>query len=123
MHEFDYYVYMVRCCDGKLYIGITNDITRRIFEHNEGNNPKSYTYSRRPVELVYSAHFNDVHEAISWEKCMKRWSRKKKEALIRGDSKELHELAKNMYRVRIDGMVRRAHHDINSLCHPEPDEG
>jgi len=80
MHE--YFVYILRCRDGSYYTGVTNDDERRLTEHGEGLDPSSYTHSRRPVKLVYLADFQDINEAISWEKKVKRWSRKKKEALI-----------------------------------------
>ena len=56
----NYHVYMVRCADGSYYIGMTNDCQRRVDEHRNGIDPKCYTYSRRPVELVYTALFTDV---------------------------------------------------------------
>jgi putative endonuclease len=88
MHE--YWVYILQCRDGSYYVGVTNDVHRREWEHNQGLEGKAYTNSRRPVKLVYTAFFSDVHEAIAWEKHIKRWSRKKKEALIRGDENSLH---------------------------------
>jgi len=63
-----YFVYIVRCSDGSYYTGITNDCQRRIYEHNNSEDKKSYTYKRRPVELIYSSEFGDVNEAIAWEK-------------------------------------------------------
>jgi len=61
---------------------VTNDYANRVVQHNEGCDPKSYTFRRRPVQLIYAVHFEDVHEAIAWEKILKKWSRKKKEAVI-----------------------------------------
>lgn len=88
---------MVECADGKLYIGVTNDVARRISEHNLGTHKSAYTYKRRPVHLVYTVEFNDVYDAISWEKHIKRWSNNKKKALIRGDETalKLQALCKN----------------------------
>jgi putative endonuclease len=83
-------VYIVQCSDGSYYTGVTNDVTRRIDEHNHGIDSTSYTFSRRPVALVYSSSFEDYMEAIAWEKHIKRWNRKKKEALMRGDENSLH---------------------------------
>lgn len=91
MHE--YYVYILRCSDGSYYTGVTNDDERRLTEHGDGLDPSSYTHSRRPVKLVYLADFQDINEAISWEKKVKRWSRKKKEALIRREYETLPSLA------------------------------
>jgi len=110
----DFYVYIVKCNDGSLYTGVTNDYANRVMQRNRGLDPKSYTFRRRPVTLVYVVHFEDVHEAISWEKHIKRWSRKKKEALIIDDEELLKKLAENAYTKRIRLcrlMVRRAHHD------------
>lgn len=80
-----YFVYILRCCDGSLYTGITNDVERRLAEHNAGLNPDSYTYSRRPVELRYIQEFTEPVQAIAFEKQIKRWSRAKKEALMKDD--------------------------------------
>jgi putative endonuclease len=80
-----YYVYMLECSDGSFYIGITNDLERRVGEHNAGWDSKSYTHERRPVVLAYSEHFANVDQAIRWEKQIKKWSRLKKMALARGD--------------------------------------
>jgi putative endonuclease len=81
----NYYVYMVFCSDGSYYIGMTNDVESRIAQHNFGVDPNSYTFSRRPVLLVYSSSFSEVTEAIACEKQLKGWSRRKKAALARGD--------------------------------------
>ena len=79
------YVYIVRCSDNSYYTGVTNDPDWRVQEHNEGRDIKAYTYKRRPVELVFHEMFQDPDQAIEFEKQLKGWSRKKKEALIRGD--------------------------------------
>jgi putative endonuclease len=91
----NYYVYIVECSDKSYYTGITNDLERRIEEHNLGNNTSSYTFKRRPVVLKYYAHFFDVNQAIVWEKKIKGWSRKKKEALFVEDWDQIKELAKS----------------------------
>ena len=97
MESRSYYTYIVRCSDGTYYTGVTNSYERRVLEHNEGKNPKSYTFSRRPVTLVYAAEFTDIYEAIECEKMLKGWSRKKKEALMNGDQKALQFLSKRKY--------------------------
>ena len=89
-----YYVYIVKCSDGSYYTGVTNNLQRRISEHDAGIDIECYTFKRRPVELVYSAYFFDVRYAIDREKQIKRWSRKKKEALIAENITSLHEHAK-----------------------------
>ena len=87
------YVYMLRCSDDLYYVGVTNNINRRIEEHNEGTNPNAFTFNRRPVELVYWQDFSDYKQAIDWETQLKKWSRKKKEALIAEDWERVKELA------------------------------
>lgn len=88
-----YYVYIVRCRDDTYYTGVTNDLNRRIDEHNAGLNPKQYTYKRRPVVLVFHQYFSNPNEAIRAEKQIKGWRRDKKEALISGDYVLLVELS------------------------------
>ena len=77
-----YYVYLLRCSDKSIYTGITSNLEKRVLEHSEGKHPKSYTYSRRPLELVYFQEFTCPDHAIEFEKKIKKWSRLKKEALI-----------------------------------------
>ena len=91
----DYYIYIVQCSDGFYYTGITNDVERRILEHNEGIDENCFTYKRRPVVLKHYEHFLDVHQAIAREKQLKGWSRKKKEALFKEDYELLKELSKS----------------------------
>ncbi|PBQ33548.1 hypothetical protein CNR22_17790 [Sphingobacteriaceae bacterium] len=87
------YVYILKCSDHSYYTGVTNNPERRLIEHNTGFNKDSYTYSRRPVEMLYLERFTDYNLAISWEKRIKDWSRKKKEALINGYWDELRKAA------------------------------
>jgi len=93
-----YFVYMIFCRDGSYYVGVTNDVERRVWEHNEGLDDESYTYSRRPVVLAYSTSFDNIGAAIDWEKKLKRWSHRKKSALARGDWKMIGKLAKGRHR-------------------------
>lgn len=88
------YVYIVKCNDGSYYTGITNNIEKRLIQHNEGLNTESYTHSRRPVNLVFYELFTDYNLAIEWETRVKKWSVKKKEALINSDWKKLIEESK-----------------------------
>lgn len=87
-----FWVYILKCSDGSYYTGSTNNLERRINEHNF-KKYKGYTSSRLPVELVYSQKFDNPNEAISAERQIKGWSRKKKEALIKGDFDELVRLS------------------------------
>ena len=90
-----YYVYIIECSDKSYYTGVTNNLERRLAEHNEGYSPTSYTFKRRPVILKYSQQFHDVMQAIEFEKQVKGWSRKKKEALFNEEWNELKRLSKN----------------------------
>jgi putative endonuclease len=72
----------LECSDKSYYTGITNDPIRRLEEHNSGVNKNSYTSSRLPVRMIYLEKFSDYNLAINWEKRIKNWSRKKKQALI-----------------------------------------
>jgi predicted GIY-YIG superfamily endonuclease len=88
------YVYIVRCRDGRYYVGSTRDsLDRRISEHNSGHYG-GYTSSRLPVELVYHEFFDRITDAIAAERKLKGWSRAKKEALIKGDFERLKKLSK-----------------------------
>ena len=84
-------VYMLQCADGSYYVGVTNNVEARLYQHNAGE-ADSYTWHRRPVTLVWSER-TDAESAIAMEKRIKGWSRAKKEALIRGDWHEIARLA------------------------------
>lgn len=81
--------------DRSYYIGVCNDLERRLWEHNTGYDKTSYTCERRPVELKYFETFTDVIQAIAREKQLKGWSRKKKQALIAENFEKLKVLAKS----------------------------
>jgi putative endonuclease len=87
------YVYILECSDDTLYVGVTNDVGRRFIEHQSGVQEDSYTFSRRPLKLVYCKQFRSPMKAIDYEKQLKGWSKAKKTALINGGFKSLHELA------------------------------
>jgi putative endonuclease len=89
-----YFVYILLCNDGSYYTGVTNNLERRLYEHESGLDPKSYTFSRRPLKLVFSEYFVDINQAIALEKQVKGWNRKKKEAIIQGRWDLLPELSK-----------------------------
>jgi putative endonuclease len=88
------HVYMLRCADGRYYVGSARlGLERRLAEHNSGAYG-GYTSKRRPVVLVWSEHFLNITDAIAVERQIKGWSRSKKEALIRGDYELIRMLAK-----------------------------
>ena len=75
------YTYIVKCNDGTLYTGWTNNLEKRIKDHNDGKGAK-YTKARLPVELVYYETFETKEEAMSREYAIKRLSRREKKELI-----------------------------------------
>jgi putative endonuclease len=78
-----WHVYMVRCSDGTLYTGITNDLEKRIKAHNSGKDGARYTRSRRPVTLVYSEQVESKSAAARLEYQIKRLERTEKKKLIK----------------------------------------
>ncbi|PRD45106.1 hypothetical protein C5748_02460 [Phyllobacterium phragmitis] len=91
-------VYILRCLDGSYYTGITKQpVEARVWEHNNLPDEKSYTWNRRPVELVFSETYDLVKDAIAREKQIKGWSRRKKEALIALDYEGLPELSRRSH--------------------------
>ncbi|OYV63169.1 MAG: hypothetical protein B7X03_02915 [Parcubacteria group bacterium 21-58-10] len=77
-----YFVYILECRDGSLYVGCTNDLKRRIREHNTSKHGAHYTKIRRPVVLTYSETFQNLKEARAREAALKRLTRAKKLILI-----------------------------------------
>ena len=95
-----FWVYILRCADGSYYTGHTDNLENRIAQHHQGYFPTCYTYKRRPLELVFSQPFTTRAEALASEQQIKGWSRKKKEAMMRGDWAEVSRLAKSTNSVR-----------------------
>ena len=91
------YVYIIECCDGTYYVGVTSNLDKRFEEHQSGKHPESYTYKRRPLKLVFYATFTDIQLAIEKEKQIKKWSKAKKRALIEGRYDDLINLAKKKF--------------------------
>lgn len=87
------WLYILKCSDHSYYTGTTKDLVRRLAEHQEGL-VESYTFDRRPVELVFAEEILSWPEAIEREFQIKKWSRKKKEALITKNWEALKELSK-----------------------------
>jgi putative endonuclease len=88
-----YYLYILKCSDGTYYTGMTNNLERRLWEHESGVNEEAYTFKRRPVELQFYESFTDVKQAIEFEKKIKKWSGQKKKALIEKNWDRLEQLA------------------------------
>jgi putative endonuclease len=91
------FVYILKCSDNSYYVGVTSNLSKRFNEHKTGRYANSYTHMRRPVELVFYAEFIDINIEIQYEKKIKKWSRAKKEALIKGEYDKLPDLAKKKF--------------------------
>ena len=81
----DVYVYILKCSDGSYYVGHTDDIATRIDQHKESKLLNSYVSKRLPFELVFVDCVPSRADALAFEQQIKKWSRKKKEALIQGN--------------------------------------
>ena len=81
--DYMYYLYILECADKTLYTGITTDLKRRIFEHNEKRLGAKYTSSRRPVRLVFSRKFKNRAAASREEARIKKMKRSEKLDLIK----------------------------------------
>ena len=88
-----FWAYMLHCRGGVFYTGHTDDLERRISQHQSGVVP-GFTQELQPAELVWSQEFPSRYEALAAERQIKGWSRAKKLALIRGDWSEISRLAK-----------------------------
>ena len=78
-----WYIYILQCADNTLYTGVTKDIKKRIFEHNNTSDGAKYTRTRRPVELVYFKEMENQSIVTKEEIRIKKLSRKEKLELIR----------------------------------------
>lgn len=81
VEERKFGIYILRCADGSLYTGYSNDLDRRLRVHNSGQGAK-YTKSRLPVEMVYREENLTKSEALKREYAIKKLTRKQKEELI-----------------------------------------
>jgi predicted GIY-YIG superfamily endonuclease len=77
----DFYIYILKCNDGTYYIGHTDDLEKRIAEHQTGSYA-GYTCQRLPIQLVFFESFASRVEALDAERKLKKWSKEKKEMLI-----------------------------------------
>ena len=95
MTDKKYYVYILtNKRNGTLYVGVTNDLERRIFEH-KNKIIKGFTEKYNIDKLVYYEETNDITEATLREKKLKKWNRKWKLELIEKENKNWNDLSKN----------------------------
>ena len=93
MHN--YYVYVLASSTGTLYVGMTSDLVRRIYEHKQKLIP-GFTVKYGVDRLVYFEHTHDVTAAIAREKQIKGWNRKKKLALVAMKNPDWRDLAEDI---------------------------
>lgn len=89
-----FWTYMLHCSGGAFYVGHTDDLERRVVEHEQGALP-GFTRDHLPVRLVWSESFATRLEALTMERRIKGWGRAKKMALIRGDWQEIERLSRS----------------------------
>ncbi|WP_422461295.1 MULTISPECIES: GIY-YIG nuclease family protein [unclassified Endozoicomonas] len=90
-----FFVYILQCADGSYYTGHTDNLEQRLAQHQLRYFPDCYTANRLPVELKYQQAFPSREEALAAEQKIKGWSRKKKEAMMRGDWSQVSHLARS----------------------------
>jgi predicted GIY-YIG superfamily endonuclease len=88
-----FFVYILRCSDGSLYVGHTSNVEERVKLHDDGCGAL-WTAVRRPVRLMYKESSPSLEQAIARERQIKRWTSQKKLALIAGDKGRLKLLAR-----------------------------
>ncbi len=92
MREYHFFVYILTSYNGNaMYIGVTNDLIRRVYEHKSGM-IEGFTKQYRVHKLVYFEQFEDVHAALEREKQLKKWSRAKKNGLVETANPEWKEI-------------------------------
>ena len=91
------YVYILKCSDDSYYVGSTKDVGFRFWQHSNSIGA-IYTAERLPVRLIYIEIFTRIDHAFEREHQIKNWSRKKKEALIKGNKQDLKVLSKKQFR-------------------------
>lgn len=91
-----FFMYILKCRDGSYYVGHTDDLEKRIDEHNR-KVYGGYTSTRLPIELVFAEMYLTRDEAFDTEQKIKKWTREKKEALMRKDWQEVMKLSKKKF--------------------------
>ena len=92
--EMVFYVYILKCADGSYYTGHSDNLEKRLQDHDSGE-IQGYTFTRRPVELVFAHPFSSRRDALERERQIKGWSRAKKKALISDDWEQLQALSRS----------------------------
>jgi putative endonuclease len=97
MREKNYYVYLLTNSDNKvMYVGMTNDLERRMHEHKE-KTVKGFTEKYNVTKLVYFEQGSEVNVVIAREKEIKKWRREKKNALVERANPDWHDLSDDFF--------------------------
>jgi Predicted endonuclease containing a URI domain len=88
-----FYVYILASDSRELYVGITNNLVRRIIEHREGSDPYRYVFRHATTRLVHVEAAGQARDAIRRERQLKAWTRRRKLALIEKTNPEWEDLA------------------------------
>ncbi len=100
-----YHVYIMASQSRTIYVGVTNDLARRMFEHRAKMAP-GFTSKYNVTRLVYAEEFDDVRDAIAREKQLKGWRRERKTALIESVNPEWDDLAETWFANEQDSSLR-----------------
>ena len=93
MNDCNYYVYILaNAANTTVYVGVTNDLVRRVYEHRSCFDPNSFTARYRVHKLVFFEQTGDVEAAISREKQIKSWNRERKDRLVESMNPEWRDL-------------------------------
>ena len=115
VRTMSFWVYILRCADNSYYTGHTDNLEERIAKHKTGE-IEGYTSTRLPVRLMFSEQFPTREQALTCERQIKGWGRKKNEALMRGDWAEVSRLARR-------GHPSRPSEPVMSAVHPSTGSG
>ena len=94
--EYRFYTYILGSISGTLYIGMTNNLTKRVWQHKHHESP-GFTSKHGVDRLLYFERFDDVRSAINREKQLKGWTRAKKIALIESVNPKWEDLSRSWY--------------------------
>lgn len=87
-------MYIMASFSGTLYIGVTNDLARRVYQHKHGE-IEGFSKKYGCTKLIYAESYGDINQAIAREKQLKRWNRQKKQNLIKAQNPHWQDLAVN----------------------------
>ena len=113
------YMYILLCADGSYYTGSTRDLELRLQQHQSGEGA-NHTRKRLPVKLVYYEEYSRIDEAFHREKQVQGWSRKKKEALIKGDFESLPSLSMAYRDLKNNAVVSRTSTTVDTMIPEAP---